>query len=116
MQAGAVHEEMPLGLFEVNSDGTVVYYNRDGAGAEVPDMAGRNFFRDVAPVARSEEFQKLIRGFERGAARSHSFDYRFETGGASLPVRVMLSRVRERLHDSESDSVLILIRKVRAAE
>jgi photoactive yellow protein len=116
MQADATYEEMPLGLFEVNSDGTVVYYNREGAGAGVPDMTGRNFFRDVAPVARSEEFQKLIRGFERGAARSQSFYYRFESGGATLPVRVMLSRVRERLHDSESHSVLILIRKVRAAD
>lgn len=110
--------ELPLGLVELDASGTVLYYNRDAkdeSGGQAPEMVGRNFFTDVAPVATSDEFRSNLSAFRLAHAPSHSFTFIFRDGDAEMPVRVLLARVREDGRDGEQSTVLVHIKKAAAA-
>lgn len=107
-----------FGLFEIDPAGTVLYsrVERDG-GAPVaagPDVAGRNFYDELAPFLNVEEFRRRVSAFTRGEspADNFNFDCRLD-GGGTLPVRVLLARVRERSGGDRTKSVLVHIRKIR---
>lgn len=97
MREGLI-KELPLGLFEFDEAGTILYYHRDGEaapGCVAEGLVGRNLFTDVAPVASATDFRDRIDDFRRAHAASWGFDYCFAGASGSLNVRVLLARVRE---------------------
>src|SRR5881394_789980 len=93
----AIEAEL-FGLFELDASGTVLYHRVD----PVPDppteplnLAGRNFFDEVAPFENTEEFRRCVTRFNSSDkfADSFTFDCRFDGNGQ--PVRVLLARIRE---------------------
>ena len=106
--------EVPLGLVELDEAGTVLYYNRDGgpvACAPTHEMVGRNFYTDVAPVADAQEFRNALAAFRRAHAPSHSFDFTFRAGDASLSTRILLARIHEKSEAGGRGSLLVQIKK-----
>jgi photoactive yellow protein len=113
MQLQGMINEVPLGLVELDDAGTVLYYNRDGAPANLPthEMVGRNFFTDVAPVAEALEFRDALTAFRRAHAPSHSFNFTFHTADADLPTRILLARIHEKSEGGGRGSLLVQIKK-----
>jgi hypothetical protein len=104
-----------FGLFELDEAGNVIYSRVEsggGPGGPPPDVAGRNFFAEVAAFENAEELRQRIEGFTRsgGHADNFHFDCRFD--GDSLAVKVLLARVRERSDGNRTKSVLVHIRKI----
>ena len=103
-----------FGLFELDAAGTVLYYRIEPGGelgVSSPDMAGRNFYDEVAPFENVEEFRQCVTQFTRSAqpADSFNFDCRYE--GCAQPVKVLLARIRELLDRNLTKSVLVHIRR-----
>ena len=105
------------GLLELDTAGTVLYsrVEPDGAppGAREPDLAGRNFYTEVAPFENVGEFRQQLELFRRSQQPASSFDFtcRYEDG--AVTVRVLLARIRERSDQNTTKSVLVHIRKSR---
>ena len=101
-----------FGLFELDAAGTVLYYRIEPAGTS-PDMAGHNFYDEVAPFENVEEFRRHVTQFTHGAkpADSFNFDCRYED--YAQPVRVLLARICERVDRNNTKSVLVHIRRAR---
>ncbi|MCA1564407.1 MAG: hypothetical protein LC803_01870 [Acidobacteria bacterium] len=99
-----------FGLFELDAAGTVLYYRIEPSGAS-PDMAGHNFYEEVAPFENVEEFRRCVTRFTRGAepADSFKFDCRYED--CVQPVKVLLARISERVYHDRTKSVLVHIRR-----
>lgn len=104
-----------LGLFELDPAGTVLYskFEPDGEPRDPPpDAAGRNFYEEVAPFANVEEFRRRVSEFARGGSPADKFYFDCQYDGEeTLPVRVLLARIREGSSGSPTKSVLIHIRK-----
>ena len=103
--------ELPFGLVELDSAGTVLYFNPERKEAVTPPLVGRNFFTDIQPVADDESFQRHIKSFRQSSAPSQSFSFTFNLGGGLLNVRVLLARIHEQSQDGGRDSVFVHIRK-----
>ena len=103
--------ELPFGLVELDSAGTVLYFNPEGKDGATPPLVGRNFFTDIKPVAEDEAFQRHIKNFRQSSAPSQSFSFSFNHGGGLLSVRVLLARIHEYSQDGGRDSVFVHIRK-----
>jgi hypothetical protein len=102
--------EIPLGLLELDSEGTVLYYKAErgeGRAAGRPDIVGRNFFTDVLHATDGKDLQVHLDDFWRGREPARSFDFILTSGRASLPVRVRLARTREQSGDGDRESVLV---------
>jgi hypothetical protein len=59
-----------LGLFELDETGKVLYYRMDSDGMQggtSPDIAGHNFYDEIAPFDNVEEFRRCVTEFTRGA-------------------------------------------------
>ena len=103
-----------LGLFELDATGRVLYYRMDPAGerASTPlDMAGFNFYDEVAPFKNVEEFRRCVTEFTRGAKAADSFDFECHYEDFDHPVRVLLARICERVNQKTTKSVLVHIRR-----
>lgn len=103
-----------FGLFELDAAGTVLYSRVEPEGdapAVRPDFAGRNFYAEVAPFENVEEFRRRVTGFAQGVSPAHTFSFDCRYGGDTLPVSVLLARVRERTCGERTRSVLVHIRK-----
>ena len=78
--SGTELDELPVGVIQLDRDGTVVQYNETEsslARVSQSDVVGRNFFRDIAPCTAVRDFQGR---FEEGVAREDldaTFEYRF---------------------------------------
>jgi hypothetical protein len=107
--------EVPLGLLELDADGTVLYYKPDGAAAVRADDAGRivgrNLFAEVMRAADCEALRDRLGEFWRGHDPTRSFDLTFNTERASLAARVLLARTRENTAGVERESVFVYIRR-----
>ena len=104
-----------FGLFELDAAGNVIYsrVEPDGRpGGPPPDVAGRNFFAEVAAFENAEELRQRIEGFASGDGHADNFHFNCRFDGDSLAVKVLLARVRERSNGSRTKSVLVHIRKV----
>lgn len=102
-----------LGLFELDAAGKVLYYRMDPAGepgCTSPDMAGHDFYDEVAPFENVEEFRSCVTEFTRGAKAADSFYFDCHYEGFNYPVRVLLARIRERVNQNNTKSVLVHIR------
>jgi hypothetical protein len=102
-----------LGLFELDGTGKVLYYRMESGGelgGMSLDMAGHNFYDEVAPFENVEEFRRCVTEFTRGAKAADSFDFDCHYEDSDHPVRVLLARIRERLNRNNTKSVLVHIR------
>jgi len=102
-----------FGLFELDAAGTVLYHRiePDGdPGGRSPDMAGHNFYDEVAPFENIEEFRRCVTQFTHSAelADSFTFDCRYED--YAQPIKVLLARIREKVDRNNTKSVLVHIR------
>ncbi len=103
-----------LGLFELDDAGRILYYRMDSADASPetsPDMTGHNFYDEVAPFENVEEFRRCVTDFRRGGKAADSFNFECHCDGSDHPVRVLLARIRERVDQNNTKSVLVHIRR-----
>lgn len=111
MSATLLTGEELLGLFELDEAGTVLY-SRIEPGGTGPEMSGRNFYDEVAPFENVAEFRRHVTEFTLGASPADSFKFDCQYAGCIHPVKVLLARIRERVHHDRTKSVLVHIRKV----
>ena len=114
MSAALLTAQEILGLFELDHTGKVLYYRQDSGGepgGTSPDMAGHNFYDEVAPFDNVEEFRKCVTEFTRGAKAADSFDFACYYEGAAHTVRVLLARICEHMNRNNTKSVLVHIRR-----
>lgn len=78
--SGAELDELPVGVIQLDRDGTVLQYNETEsslARLSQSDVVGRNFFREIAPCTAVRDFQgRFDEGVEAGDLDT-TFAYRF---------------------------------------
>jgi hypothetical protein len=115
VSASLLTEDELCGLFELDDDGTVLYSRMEPCGEPCgepcADVAGHNFYDEVAPFENVEEFRLLVTQFARGADPADSFSFDCRYGSSAQPVKVLLARIRERAYHGRTKSVLVHIRK-----
>jgi hypothetical protein len=115
MMSGSLLSAQELfGLFELDAAGTVLYYRIESDGEPddtLPDMAGHNFYDEVAPFENVEEFRRCVTQFTRGESPADSFKFDCRYDGRVQPVKVLLARIRERVNRNKTKSVLMHIRR-----
>lgn len=89
------------GAVELDAEGTILRYNQAEAeltGRRPEEVIGRNFFNDVAPCTRSNEFSgRFFEGVKTGefnAAFEYMFDHEME------PTRVRIIMIKSVARDS----------------
>jgi hypothetical protein len=111
MGASLLTEDELCGLFELDDDGTVLYSRMEPGGEPCADVAGHNFYDEVAPFENVEEFRRRVTQFTRGADPADSFSFDCHYGSSAHPVKVLLARIRECAYNGRTKSVLVHIRK-----
>ena len=104
---------LPIGLLELDADGTVLYFKPDrgnSSNCSAEDVVGRNLFTDIAPIAEAVEFKERIKTFRRRHAPADSFHFTFGAGHNNIGVRVLLARIHEQSVLGSTESVLVHIR------
>ena len=105
-----------FGLFELDSEGTVLYTRLEPDGGVppvgAPDYTGRNFHAEVVPFRNAVEFRSRLDEFSRGLQPAHSMDFTCDYEDGPLLVRVLLARIRERSQADVTKSILVHIRRV----
>ena len=127
---GKARREMPLGgrdgsrpprffgLVELDAEGKVLYSRGepggepDGSAASAADFTGRNFYTEVAPFRNMGEFRERLEDFSRGPLPAFSMDFKCQYEDCTLPVRILLARIRERSESEVTKSILVHIRRV----
>ena len=99
-----------LGLFELDSNGKVLYYRMDSAEAS-HDMIGHNFYEEVAFFGNVADFRRCVTDFTRSVKAADSFDFECHYDGSDHPVRVLLARICDRVNLNNTKSVLVHIRR-----
>jgi hypothetical protein len=101
-----------LGLFELDIAGTVIYSSLEKPNGQLladTDIKGRDFFKEILPFANIEEFRRRFDLFRLGDAQASGFDFVCDYGERSVPVKVLLARLRAR--GELGESVLVHLRK-----
>src|SRR5215218_7307196 len=114
MSVSLLTAEKLSGLFELDDGGKVLYHRMDSAGepgGTLPDMAGHNFYDEVAAFKNVEEFRRCVTEFMRGGKAADSFDFDCRYEDCDQQVRVLLARIRERVDRNLTKSVLVHIRQ-----
>ena len=114
MSASLLNEQALFGLFELDAVGTVLYYRIEPDGepcGTLPDMAGRNFYDEVAPFENVEEFRRCVTQFTCSASPADSFNFNCRYEDRIEPVKVLLARILERVNRNKTKSVLVHIRR-----
>ena len=103
-----------FGLLELDPRGTVIFSKLEGdeklAGAL--DVVGRNFFSEVATFLNVAEFRQRFETFDSNPEPSSSFMFNCDYEDGSVPVKVLLARLREDM--GYPGSVLVYIKKASA--
>ena len=103
-----------FGLLELDAAGTVLYSRIEPeGGTDCPpsDVTGHNFYSEVAPFLNVEEFHYRLDIFGSGSEHAYSFVFNCDYADGSVPVRVLLARVRERTNGDHTQSLLVHIKK-----
>jgi hypothetical protein len=114
MSVSVIIAQELLGLFELDDTGKVLYYRMDSDGMQSgtsPDIAGHNFYDEIAPFDNVEEFRRCVTEFTRGAKAADTFDFDCRYEGSAHPVRVLLARISESVNRNKTKSVLVHIRQ-----
>ena len=86
-------ELLPYGVIVVNADGIVLFYNQREeaiAGRQREEVVGRNFFMDVAPCTRVQEFQGRFQELMREGQDSAEFHFVFHFARGPRNVQISL--------------------------
>lgn len=110
MSASLLTAQELLGLFELDDAGKVLYHRLDSTGTS-PDMTGHNFYDEVARFDNVEEFRRCVTDFTQGEKAADSFEFHCHYDGSNHLVRVLLARIRERVNQHNTKSVLVHIRR-----
>lgn len=82
-----------FGAVELDAEGVILRYNKaetELTGRKAEDVIGRNFFTDVAPCTRSNEFSgRFFEGVETGEFNA-TFEYVFDYQMAPTKVRIIM--------------------------
>ncbi|HEX8285229.1 MAG TPA: response regulator [Pyrinomonadaceae bacterium] len=103
-----------LGLVEIDQAGTMLYARFEGDGAAAfgaLGAEGRNFYTEVAPFSNVGEFRQHLEAFSKSSAPAHSLNFTCHYEDGPLPVRVLLTRIRERTGQDVTKSILVHIRR-----
>lgn len=78
-------DRLPVGMIQLDRSGTVLKFNRTEsrlAGYDRESALGANFFDDVAPCTRVQEFQgRFLEGVSRRSLHvSFPYEFRFRDG------------------------------------
>jgi hypothetical protein len=117
MKTSLLDREKLFGLFELDPIGTVLYSRIEPDGASSggePSVAGHNFFDEVIPFENVDEFRQRITLFTHGDVQVGNFNFVCRLNDESLPVRVLLARIRERSNGEHTKSILVHIRKAQS--
>ena len=108
-------EQKLFGLFELDDAGTVLYSRIEPEGEPhdgiAPDINGLNFYEQVAHFENVEEFRRRVTQFARSSSPVDSFKFDCCYEGTAQTVKVLLARIRERVDNDRTKSVLVHIRK-----
>lgn len=113
MQNKSSLDMLPIGLLELDTNGTILYFKPDSQSASIcsSDIVGRNLFTAIALIAEDGEFQERIKTFRRRNAPAESFHFTFSSGQNYLAVKVLLARIHEQSVLCNTESILIHIRR-----
>jgi hypothetical protein len=106
---------VPFGLFELDADGTVLYFKPERNGDSphlVPSIVGENFFADVVPAANVKELKDQLVNFRRSHAPAASFDFTFSFEQGIIPARVLTARIHDRSEFGSTEFILVHLRKI----
>ena len=107
-------DEVPIGLLEIDSEGTVLFYRAESSGKISGGgqmLAGRNLFTDIMRATNREEFKSQLESFKQSHQPARSFNFVLNFECASYPIRVLLARTREQSERGERRSLLVHIRR-----
>jgi photoactive yellow protein len=101
--------ELVYGAVELDSQGTILRYNQaesELTGRKAEEVVGLNFFDDVAPCTRSEEFSgRFFEGVKTGELNA-AFTYVFDHQMAPTKVRIIM------IKSVASDTYWLLIKRI----
>ena len=114
MEATGISNDDVFGLYELSSDGTVLYSRarrEDGLKEPAPEVIGRDFFRDIARFENTGTLRHHFRRFlsDGRPVDSFLFDCLFDT--EVVRAKVFLTRAYEIDHDHAGGIVLMDIRQ-----
>jgi hypothetical protein len=115
MNASLLSQQKLFGLFELDPSGTVLYSRIEPEGhahGSTPNVAGHDFFNEVAPFENAEELRRRVYDFTNGDGQADNFNFTCQCDGVPLPVKILLARIRERSDGNHTKSILLHIRKV----
>lgn len=102
------------GLFELDRSGMVLY-SRFRKTNELMDLteqlAGQNFFDDVADFENIKDFHYLFRNFVSSDELTDNFIFNCRTLEKIIPLRVMILRTSEIRQTKTKDILILDIRK-----
>lgn len=98
------------GLVELDQAGMVLYarFERDDVRR---DLSGLNFYSEVAPFSNVEELRQRIDEFTSGRDHANSFNFTCNFDDETVPVRVLVARIREGADSERIRSILVHIRQ-----
>jgi hypothetical protein len=114
MGGAAQDRDVPFGLWELDDAGTVIRFEPPRGGESrfrAPEVAGLNFFADLAPDALAEELRGRVAGFAAGQAPVQSFDLTVPSAEGGVRTRVLLGRINGRAAKGAPGSVLVHVRR-----
>lgn len=114
MGESAQGRAVPFGLWELDDAGTVIRYEPprgEESRFRTSEVAGKNFFADVAPAALAEELRDRVAVFASGQAPAQSFDFTAPSAGGGVRARVLLGRIVERSPRGAPGTVLVHVRR-----
>jgi hypothetical protein len=115
MNTSLLNQQKLFGLFELDPAGVVIYSRIEPDGdvnVVTPNVAGHNFYNEVAPFGNTEELRRRVRDFTNSNGQADNFYFTCQCDDGPLPVKVLLARIRECSNGKHTKSVLMHIRKV----
>ncbi len=104
-----------FGLFELDLFGTVLYSRIDASSSSInlpTDLIGLNFFDEIAPFGKTEEFRRRFRYFAKGNDSAEKFTFTDCSDENSSEVKVMLTQISEREYNGSEKFIIVDIRKI----
>jgi len=100
---------LPYGGVELDRNGTIMFYNQaeaDICNRDSRGMAGKNFFREVAPCTNRPEFKGRFDEIVSGAKGMAMFDYTFDYN--MKPTRVSIQMKKS----IQGDTIWIFVKRI----
>ncbi len=114
MRGTILSRQKLFGLLELDAAGTVLYSRLEGdhdLDSSAADVAGHNFYSEVAPFTNVEEFHQRLDTFNRSSEQAKSFAFNCDYEDGAVPVIVLLARIRQRTNGDPTKSLLVHIKK-----